>query len=889
MSWLDGLRHRVHTLLSPSAYERELREEFEFHESLDAAQQRDAGAARRRFGNRTYYQEETRRMTWLASFDGLRQDVGYAWRSIKRSPASTAMIVATLALGLGANAATFSVLDVLYLRAPDGIHDPSTLQRVWFWHSGVHSADQKPFYSSHANYPFYAAVRAGDEPGRIAIAARDNALYMRRDGAKTRMRGVFASSEYFGVLGVTPAFGRLYTAREDSLGDGAHVALLSHRFWKRELGGDSTILGRALDIEMEKYVVIGVLPPEFTGLDLQAADVWIPFASVPRANWMASRSRWWETMNSWGFEIIRRQRGAEDDLAFEQRATLAVRETYRRLQPRFHDSLMAVRVSPFVGGNLATPGQDMKISTRLTGVAAIVLVIACANVINLLLARAVRRRREIAVRLALGISRARLVRLITTETVLLSLLACATALLVALWAGTLLRSLLLPNVVWYESVLHWRVALAALGVAMSVGLVIGIIPALQSSPPDLTRALKEGAREGAVHRSRLRRGLVVVQAAFSLVLLVGASLFVRSLQNVRALDTGYDSDRLLFGTVRFDPDKRIPQRALAATMAELEARLRGRPGVEGVARSQFVPMQAISAMSFFYGSGDSSAALGNRHPTHQVVSAGFFSTVGMRIVRGQPFDGASRQVVVNETAARLLWPNGEALGQCMRFSKRDNPCYTVVGVSENARQNSVIEEGERPQFYLPLENRPDTTVHGSTLIVRATSAGVTPATTEMTSTLRQAFPTGEVRVQPMTETLEPEYRPWVLGARLFTAFGLLALLVALIGIYSTVSYGVTQRTHEFGVRIALGARVADVLSLVVGEGVRLVAVGVAAGVALALAAGKLIASMLYGVSPGDPVTLVVVASIMLATAVAAALMPAWRAARLDPVRALRSD
>jgi putative ABC transport system permease protein len=833
-------------------------------------------------------------MMWLGALDVLRQDASYSWRSIRRSPGFTLTVLVTLALGIGANAATFTVLDRLYLRVPDGVHDPESIRRVWMYHSGVTDSEGKASFGIAVNYPLYRGIRdVAPNPRDLALYGTDNSLFLAREGRKTRVRGIFATASYFGVLGVRAAFGRVYTAAEDSLGAGARVVVLSHRFWEREFAGDSAVLGRTVRIETDNYTVIGVLPRDFSGLDLQAADTWMPLASMPSTHWRVRQPRWWENVNPWSFETIQRVSADGDARAFEQRASLAVRDVNRRLFPQRPDTLAAIRTAPLVGSGLGEPGQDMMISTRLSGVAIIVLLIACANVTNLLLARAVRRRREIAVRLALGISRGRLVRLLTTETVLLAVLAGAVAVGVAWWGGTLLRALLLPQVTWYESALHPRVVGFAFLVSLLAGLVAGIIPALQSSNPELTQSLKEGVREGRVHRSRLRQGLVVTQAAFSLMLLVGATLFVRSLDNVRGLDIGYDADRLLFAYPQFDAGQAPPAAVQAAQVAQIAQRFEGRPGVEGVARVVNIPMQGISFTTFFWGPGgvDSSGSLRQNFPTFSAVSPEFFRVVGLRFVQGRAFEGgagAPGEVVVNEAMAAKLWPGRLALGECMRFDKRANPCYTVVGVVENARASYVIEE-PKPQFYLPTDNMPLKGWSATVLAVRTRTDAMPAVSAALSAEIRSAFPTADANVSPMMDQLEPEYRPWRLGASLFTAFGLLALLVACIGIYSTVSYGVTQRRHEFGVRIALGARLGDVLTQVVGEGVRVVAVGIVVGVALALAAGKLIASLLYGVKATDPLVMTAVAVTLLLVAAAAALVPAWRASRVNPVTALRSE
>jgi putative ABC transport system permease protein len=898
MSWLHAARHKLRILFRPRAYEREIEAEMRFHLELDAMHRGDGDDARRRFGNRTYYQEETRRMTWLGTLDVLRQDLAYAWRGVVRAPGLTAVIVGTLALGVGANAAIFSLIDRLYLQAPEGIRDPSSLRRIWIEHFATSSVMAETaggratsMTSEVMNYRlFRAVVAAAGDSTSMAVYRTDGAIRMGRSRRDPMLRGVFATASYFDVLGVRPALGRLYTVDEDRIGGDARVAVVSHAFWQNRMR--RAAMGTTIPIERDAYTVIGVLPPEFTGLDLQASEVWMPLGSMPNPPWRTVP--WWESKTTHDLRVIRRITPGVLEREFEVRASRLVRQANLEMYPQFADTLMNVYAGSIIEARgPGRPGQDLLISSRLAGVAAMVLLIACANVINLLLSRAVRRRREIAVRLALGISRARLVRLLTTETVLLAFVASVAALAMAAWGGGLLRALIWPGLQWSAPVFSGRVALFVLTISLFAGLVAGLVPAIQASNPELARALKSGARDGGVQRSRLRGGLVAVQAALSVVLLVGAALFVRSLRNVQAIDIGYDSGRLLFGRVWFDEDQQPPEAVLSATMREIAERLEGRSGVEAVARAGMEPMQGVSFQDFYFGA-DSSRSLRGNMPTMSAVSPSFFRTAGVELLQGRGFSGgdtdaAPAEVVVNEAMARIAWSRREAIGQCLRFDKPDNPCYTVVGIVENVRQSSVIEVKAAPQYYLPLGNMPMTGWSGTTLIVRARADAVVAATAELQSELRRAFPIAEVSVAPMTQNLEPEYRPWRLGATLFTAFGLLALVVAIIGIYSTVAYSVSQRVHEFGVRMALGARTGDVLRQVVGEGFRTVAIGVVIGIALALAAGRLIASLLYGVSPSDPGTMIFVSATLLFVAAVAAVFPARRATRVDPVTALRVE
>lgn len=885
MSWLDGLRHRLRAVLNPSDYERELREEHEFHQELDARQLRDADAARRRFGNRTHYQEETRDMTWIARFDGLRQDLGYAWRSVRRSPSFTILVVVTLALGVGVNAAVFSVIDQLYLRPPAGVQAPEEIRRVWiesFRVAGRASSTRQP-----VNYPMFQAYAAayGDTTRFAAVTGNtDLRLGGTRQGPLVDQD--FVSHNFFALLGVRPALGRFFTPDEDRVG-GEKVVVLGWDVWQNHLGGDTAIVGRHVKLDTTRYLVVGVAPRGFTGIDVRPAHLWSPLRTIPQADWL--KGGLFESHRMYQFRGFYRQSPGRPDAAFEQAASARLRALSREQWKTNPDTLLNVRTGPILEAR--GPGdRDARhaITTRLAGVAAIILLIAVANVVNLLLARATSRRREIAVRLALGISRARLVRLLSVETLLLAVIAAIAATLVSGWSATALRSFLLPDVEWASSALHWRVVAFTFAIACAAGLAAGIIPALQFSRPRLTRSLKDGS-EGAGTRQRLRSGLLVAQAALSLVLLVGAGLFVRSLRNVQEIDIGYDAAQLLFARVAFEPGQAPPLAERAARVSAVQARLAGRPGIEATARTSMEPMRGLNFWTFYWGN-DSSASITRNYPTVQFVTADYFAATGTRLLRGRVFGRgaeASQEVVVNEAMARMLWPGQDALGQCLRFRK-DGPCHVVTGIVETVAQDKVIEEPQ-PQFYLALDTPATASAGGTALIVRVRESDDATARREIERMLQAEFPSGYPSITPMREYLEPEYRPWKLGAALFTGAGILALLVSLVGIYSSVAYAVSQRTREFGVRMALGARVADILRLVVEEGLRVVLLGIALGVGLALVASRLIATMLFGVESTDLSVLLFVSCTMIVVAGLAALAPAWKAARVDPVGALKSE
>lgn len=823
-------------------------------------------------------------MRWL---DTLIEDTRYALRSLARDRGVTAMVALALALGVGVNAAAFAVLDRIYLRPPSGLEDPSSLRRVWVKH--FNSGDGVPFASTSINFDGYRLLAAtAPDSTRLAVYHTDGALRQGTALGAPKLSGVYASAGYWRVLGIRPALGRTFTADEDRMGAGADVAVVSDDFWREQLGGDRSALGRTIAVESKRYTVIGVLPPDFTGLEQRLPDVWMPLASMPSPPWMTD-GEWWQTRYFTGLHAVYRAAEGDALATWEQRATVAWRRMEKEWFPKRPDSQNLVLLGGIIEAHgPATPGQEMLIATRLGAVALVVLVIACANVVNLLLARAVRRRREIAVRLAMGISRRRLLRLLGTESLVLAALASAGALLAGWWAGEALRAMLMEGAEWREHALDWRVALFTVALSLVAALASGLVPALQVSRPDLTEALRQGVREGGQRHGALRAGLVVMQAALSVALLVGAALFVRSLQNVRGLDIGFDARQLYFGGLEFEQGRAPADPVLGAALASVTERLRAHPAVEEVALTTFEPMRGISFTTLFVGTAPEPEGL---KATMTAVSPSYFRATGMRLLEGRTLgERGAREVVVNRAMADKLWPGERAIGRCLRFKTVEEACHTVVGVAETARRTSVIEAEPAVQYYLGLGD-PVLKWEPGTIIVRTGEGEHTgeAAAAALRTALKTAFPSALPKVTAMTENLEPEYRPWQLGARLFTGMGLLALVVAMVGMYGTVSYGVSQRTHELGVRSALGARAADLVGLVLGQAMRTAVLGVALGVALAIAAGRLVSALVYGVSPRDPVVLVTVSLALLAVATLAALLPALRGSRVDPATVLRSE
>ena len=834
-------------------------------------------------------------MTMPQLMEALAQDLRFAIRTLRKSPGFTLVAAGTLALGIGANAALFTIVDRVLLRPPAGVHDPDHVVRLYVVNRTVTGGEESwpmgyPDYAALADeHRAFSAVAAYEPPGTMALATSDGSTLR-----KVHLESV--TPNFFPVLGVRPALGRFFTVDENRPPNGSPVAVLSYELWQTQFGGDPHIVGRTIRLDQVGYygrnrvpfTVVGVAPRHFSGVDLDAAELWVPIAAAAGESFGPGyRTSYFRASAN----VLARLRPGVTPAQATAAATIAVRRAF--LGAKSRDDIRAQ-----LGSIIATRGPGpqahaVAVAARLAGVAAIVLLIACANIANLLLARATQRRREIAVRLALGISRRRLVGQLLTESGLLALLGGAAALLLAYWGGLLLRVLLLPRITWAGSPVDLRVVGFTAVVTIATALLAGLIPALHGSRADLTTALKAGWRSRTSRLAAIRTGLLIVQAALSVVLLVGAGLFVRSLQRVHAIDLGVDADELV--AAMLSPASRDGARKLPpdfdAQLAEIVERVRTMPGVAEVATSYMVPLLGEAGRRFSIPGRDSLPPL---QRTINYVSPDFFTTVGTRLVRGRAFTptdrrGAPLVAIVNETMARAVWPGESALGQCVKIGERPDtlPCTTVVGVVHDTHQMQLVE---RPlmQLYQPI-TQSRATLNTRSLVVRATSD---PAALEapLRSVLSTELPQGmQVRLMRLREAIDPQLRPWRLGVMMFGAFGLLALVVASVGLYSVVSYSVAQRTHEMGVRVALGARPADVARLVLGQSVRVALIGVVIGCVIAVAAGAFIASLLYDTSVHDPLVFGVVAVVLVTVAVVASLVPARRATRVDPVVALMAD
>jgi predicted permease len=875
---------------------------FHFEERIEtllaAGRTRDEAlrAAEREFGDVSAVREKLleidrrvhARRTRARRLEQWRQDFAYGARSLRRTPGLAAMIIVTLALGIGVNATLFSLLDRVFVQTPSGISDPAQLRRL-YWQGGEGSA--RSFPVAFFSIPVVDALRDGLRGvATITVYQRDAERFASDEEPTTVV--TLAGAQYFSVLGVRPAFGRFFSPDEERIDLPSPVAVVNDAFWRRRFGGSpADAIGQKIVVNKHELTVVGVAPRDFTGTDLDATDIWVPLGMLAALSPMGEQGngpQWYQLRWLYGFQVLARP-SLTNEARLEAAATAAVRRG-------FGDAPEGRKARVLTGPLVAArgpgePEQEASIAIRLGGVAVIVLLIACANVGNLLLARAIQRRREIAIRSALGIGPAGLVRLFLAESVMVAIGAGAAALIVAAWAGAVLRRLLFPSIHWASSVLDWRVAAFTALVTLVTGVAAGLGAALRARRTDIVQTLKSGGREGSARGSRLRTILVVTQSALSTVLLVGAMLFVKSLHAVRALDLGYDVQRLVSISVHFDSgDRKAHEVTIEAGIPALAISLARVPGVERVALATMSPMYGFAFNTVFYASGDSFPKWSDGVPNVTAVSPEYFSTVGLRLERGRGLTASDVQrggvAIVNRTLARSSWPHEEAIGQCLRVGQPSAPCLTVIGIVDDARRAQLLEDPVR-QIYLPAPHSGD--YSPEYVIVRVAPEHSARVEHVARREVARAFPGAEAGVIRMADFIAPQYRPWELGATLFSVCGLLALIVASIGVFSTLSHDVSQRRHELGVRVALGASLGDIVRLIVGQGLRVTIVGTVFGVGIAIVTGRLVASLLYGVAPGDPAVLILVALLFVVVAGLASALPAWRASRADPLQALRAE
>jgi predicted permease len=886
--------------------------------------ERAEAAARREFGNVGLVKEVTRDMWGWGWWERLLQDVRYGLRFMRRGPGFTAVAVLTLALGIGANTAIFSVVDAVLLkklpvREPDQLVLFRSVGGEKFdigGHNGSITRDSSG-QTVKSSFPYQTYTRFREQPGALSdvFAFAPLSLNVNAFGQADVASGQAVSGNYYTALGVPAVAGRTLTDADDNAA-APPVAVITHRYWHSRFGGDPAVIGKQINLNNNAFMIVGVTPPGFNGaLNVGTSpDVTVPIAW--EAQLMAERSRM--KNNVWWLRLMGRLRPgataeeAQSQLADVFQQSILEHRAARISQARAEGGEAPAPLDPNAPPRLtALPGSQGETNTRLAYelplsilfvVVGLVLLIACANVANLLLARAASRQREIAVRLALGAGRRRLIRQLLTESLLLAILGGAIGLLLAFW----LKDGLLAVTDWggqqmsaLDARLDLRVLAFTAALSCAAGILFGLVPAWRATRVDLAPALKDNFRSSSSSaRSLFTKALIVAQVAISLLLMIGAGLFLSTLVNLRRVDPGFDTSDLLL----FDVEPGLSgyeREPLANLYRQMSERIEAVPGVRSVTFSAN-PLLARSATEVgFYLPGANAVAEGEPRPTgivhlHQ-VRENFLGAMGIPLLGGRAFtaqdDGRAPEVaIVNQAFAKRYFPDGNPIGK--RFGLRADGAsgIEIVGLAPDAKYTSQREKAP-PTIYLPWGQQLFA-LSSATFEVRTAGdpSSYVAAIRRAVSEVDRNLPLKQIKTQAeqADETLAMER----LFAKLFSLFGLLALALAAVGLYGVLAWSVTQRTHEIGIRMALGASRGEVMKMVLRQGLTLTLLGIALGLAGASVVTKNLQSlshMLYGIEPTDPATYGAIAVFLMLVALVACYIPARRATKVDPLVALRYE
>jgi predicted permease len=889
LSWFPWYRRQ--------ARDADLARELRDHLDLEADEQRAAGlspeeaayAAHRALGNTLMIEENVRAARGFQWLETLIQDMRYGLRQLRRSPGFTAVAVLTLALGIGANTAIFSIVDFLLLR-PLPIKNPAEVRfLVSEWKSG-HA-------STAFSYPDFQEIRRQTADVFLDIAASQSFQMdgLTVDGTTESMWASYVSGNFFDVMGIKPAVGRFILPTEGQVAGADPVLVLSYAYWKSRFNGDPRIAGRKASVNGQPVTIIGVAPKDFHGptalIDFQG---YMPLAMAATFK-DAPKDFLADPKQANSALIVRLMQGVTDDRV---KAALSVVAKRVSDQHRKEDAWVSLRAFNLGPAGLAIdptePDVLSLVSVPFLTLGGFVLLLACANMTNLFLVRATIRQREMAVRAALGGARGRLIRQLLTETVLLALFGCVGGIILGLGSsrafGSISMRTVLPVVLDFH--FDWRVFAYALVVAVPAGILVGIVPALRAASCDLNEVLHEGGRTPTSGRQRLRTTLVVVQVAGSLMLLIIAGLFVRSLENVQHYDLGFDPSHVLNLTI--DPHEAGYDEAQARNFFQtLLSRVRAIPGVQSASLAASVPMGYYNLAASIQIPGYETPQ-GQRAPYagYNEISAGYLETMRIPLIRGRDLrhsddQNSPRVALISQTMAERYWHGQDVLGRRFSFSFDPGHPLQVVGVVGDCRQDAISREFY-PFFYVPLAQSPGTP---ATLQLRTTTPPEVHER-EMTSLIHSLEPAMPVAdVQPMAAALQTMngFLIFQVGAVLAASLGILGLLLAIVGVYGVISYSANQRTHEIGVRMALGARPLQILQMVLRQGFAIVALGIVLGVVAAVTMAKLVANLLVNVSPVDPSTYGSASLVLASIALAACYLPARRATRVDPMVALKYE
>jgi putative ABC transport system permease protein len=895
---LRVLLDRLRAITGRARVEGEIDAELRDHEDRLAERLEREGLARdaarreaqRRLGDRIRLREAAYDVRGGGFVESMLQDVRYGWRTLRRNPGFTLAALLTLALGIGANSAIFSVASGVLLR-PLPYPDPNRLAMVWMTNSRINLIED---WHSFPNYWDYRAQNTTFDD--IAIF-NGTSRTLSGDGDPDLIRGAHSSANLWDVLGSKPIRGRVYSQEEDRPG-ASRVVVISHGLWQRRFGGTDDVIGRMIQLNGVSTQVIGVMPEGFA-FPARETEFWIPTAASD-ANRQARGSLWLQVIGRVKAGVSVAQ--AQADLERVNRGILERfpgQKGYGVYVRNYRDQVVGnVRMAILV----------------LAGAVGFVLLIACTNVANLLLSRSVTRERELALRSAIGAGRSRLVRQLLTESVLLGAIGGILGLGLA-WLGV--RALVgaaPPDLPRLDAIaLDGRVLGFTLLLSLVTGLLFGLVPAIQLARANPSETLKDAARGSTGLGRTLRRALVALEMAAAVVLLVGAGLMLRSFDQLQRVDLGFRPDHLLTARVGLWGERYRPAQTRVDDFAQLMERLKTQPGVTGAAGVGTVFLSATPNSTNFSieGRGDFPLEQQVEVPVDS-VTPDYFQVMNIPLVKGRFFDSRDRRdylppapptppgapapppvqqppfdavVIINETMARMFWTNEDPIGKRIKYGQTDSggPWMTIVGVVGDTRRTGY-DAAVRPETYLPHAQSPDS---GLTMVVR-TQGDPAAFLPTLRSVVRGIDPVIAVQGgRPIESVLVEMTAQRRLNTLLLTVFGLAAALLAAVGIYGVIAYSVEQRTRELSVRMALGASARRILSLVLREGLVTSAIGLVVGLGFAFALSRWMKSLLYGVTPGDPITFAGIAGVAALVAILATLVPALRAIRVDPVQALR--
>jgi putative ABC transport system permease protein len=809
----------------------------------------------------------------------LLQDVRYGIRMLLKSRGFTAVAVLALTLGIGANTAIFSVVNGVLLR-PLPYKNPDRIVTIWEPSRGGHTlglTDLEFFDYREQNHVF-------EEVAAFATGATN----LTGSGEPERIAATWASAGFFPTVGVQPALGRAFTDEDDKPGP-AQVVVLSYGLWQRRFGSDPNIIGQQISLNGLSRTIIGVMPGGFY-FDNKDVQLWLPLG-LDRAN-VSPRDRGY-------YAIARLKSNVTLEQARVEMNTLAAQlaDEYKKRYPEGVNATQSVNLIPL---HELIVGDIRPALLVLLAAIGFVLLIACANVANLLLARAESRQKEIAIRIALGAGRRRIIQQLLTESVLLSLLGGGMGLLLAFWGVEALLAIAPASIPRTSEVgVDGTVLIFTLAVSVVAGIMFGLAPGLQSSKLDLHASFKEGrGSTGDQGRRRTRRLLVVSEIALSLVLLVGAGLMIKSFWRLLNVDPGFDPNNVLTAQIAL-PQSRYPQRQqVDAFYKQLVERVESVPGVQSVGTVTVLPLGGGNSNASFEIEGkprlsDDVA----QNADYRMVSKDYFHAMGIPVLKGRYFlesdrEGAPGVVIINETMTNVFWPDEDAVGKRINLGVPGSPWLTIVGISKDTKHQGLDIRPKPEMYFLHSQNAYSNALgvwRSMTMVARTSSSPITLAgpLKDVVRAIDKDLPVA--RIQTMEQVLSNSVSQPRFTMLLLAVFAGLALALAAVGIYGVMSYSVAQRTHEFGIRMALGADARDVMKLILREGLVIVSMGVTIGLALAFIATRLISSFLYGVSPSDPLTFLAISLLLVGVALGACVVPGRRATKVDPMEALRYE